>query len=69
MCILLQHFQIEKSPDSALDMLATYTTSTENSGSMDNGSEVNLLAATYLLSAISNVFGDDPVEPRVSNVS
>ena len=53
----------------ALDMLATYTMPTENSGSMDNGSEVNLLSATYLLSSIGNVFGNDTVEPRLSNVS
>lgn len=53
----------------ALDMLATYTTSTESSHSMNNDSEVNILSATYLLSAISNVFGNDPVEPRLSNVS
>ena len=36
---------------------------------MDNDLEVNLVSATYLLSAISNVFGNAPVEPNVSKVS
>ena len=50
-------------------MLTTYTMPTESSGSMDNDSEVDILSATYLLSAIGNVFGNDPVEPRLSDVS
>ena len=72
--------QIEEAPEMALEMLATVLESSElmadnslaeSPKSMANDSsagEVDLLAAAYLLSAITNVLGNDVVEPVVSEV-
>ena len=59
--------QIAHSPDMALYTLAKVLE--PNPNSTDTDSDVDLVSATYLLSAISNVFGDSPVEPGVSEVS
>ena len=53
----------------ALEMLATVLESPESTMANDSSvGDVDLVAAAYLLSAISNVLGNNTVEPAVSEV-
>ena len=60
--------QIDEAPDLALNMLESTLEERTNSAG-NNFGNADLLPVAYLLSAIGDAFGNDTVEPKVSEVS